>query len=243
MNIQEFNDEFDIQYDSIAGKSAPGLDAYEKSVYLTRAQLELVKNYYNPKSNAKQEGFELTEKRRVDLNSIVTTFSTSEKSTSLDSINKNGRFIDLPIDVLYIVHEHLNAKVNGCDEKVTIVPLTHDEYNVQVNNPFKRPSAKRGWRLDIESNNEGRRVEIIYVNDNYSYFVRYIRYPEPIILVNLDDEFKGEGLSIDGFTNSNECKLNIELHPEILNRAVELAMGDYTKDNLESKIQLNSRNE
>lgn len=62
MTTTEFNDEFDIHYNSIAGQSAPNIDAYEKSVYLTKAQLELVKNYYDPTSNRKIRGFEASEK-------------------------------------------------------------------------------------------------------------------------------------------------------------------------------------
>ncbi len=32
MNIVEFSNEFDILYDNIATKGAPGIDQYEKSV-------------------------------------------------------------------------------------------------------------------------------------------------------------------------------------------------------------------
>ena len=42
---------------------APGLDEYEKSVFLTKAQYEIVKNYFNPKSNKNQEGFDDSPKR------------------------------------------------------------------------------------------------------------------------------------------------------------------------------------
>ena len=38
MTLQELNNEFDIHYNSIAGQSAPNLDAYEKSIFLTKAQ-------------------------------------------------------------------------------------------------------------------------------------------------------------------------------------------------------------
>ena len=46
MTLQELNNEFDIHYNSIAGQSAPNLDAYEKSIFLTKAQLEIIKNYF-----------------------------------------------------------------------------------------------------------------------------------------------------------------------------------------------------
>ena len=68
MTNQELKNEFLISYNAIASNSAPGIDDFELSVYLTRAQLEIVKNYYDPLSNRKQKGFEATEKRRRDLN-------------------------------------------------------------------------------------------------------------------------------------------------------------------------------
>ena len=37
MTIQEFSSEFDVQYNNIASKAAPGLDEYEKSIFLTKA--------------------------------------------------------------------------------------------------------------------------------------------------------------------------------------------------------------
>ena len=51
----EFDNEFDLLYSNNANVG-PGLDAYDKSVFLTIAQEELVNNYYSPKSNPKLEG-------------------------------------------------------------------------------------------------------------------------------------------------------------------------------------------
>ena len=48
MTNQEFDKEFDILYDNIASNGAPGLNKYEKSVLLTRAQDEIVRENYSP---------------------------------------------------------------------------------------------------------------------------------------------------------------------------------------------------
>ena len=58
MTNQEFSNEFDVLYNNIMSNQAPGLDEYEKSVFLTKAQDEIVKNYFNPKGNKYQEGFD-----------------------------------------------------------------------------------------------------------------------------------------------------------------------------------------
>ena len=41
MTIQEFSNEFDILYNNSMSNAAPGLNEYEKSVFLTQAQESL----------------------------------------------------------------------------------------------------------------------------------------------------------------------------------------------------------
>jgi hypothetical protein len=48
---------------------------------------------------------------------------------------------------------------------------------------------------------------------------------------------------VDGRTAPQTCQLDKEIHREILNRAVELAIRDYKENTLQSKIQTNLRNE
>ena len=51
MDHIEFSNEFDVLYNNIMSNAAPGLNEYEKSVFLTKGQEEIVKNYFNPKGN------------------------------------------------------------------------------------------------------------------------------------------------------------------------------------------------
>ena len=62
MTNQEFSNEFDVLYNSIMSNQAPGLDEYEKSVFLTKAQDEIIKSYFNPRKNKTQEGFDANER-------------------------------------------------------------------------------------------------------------------------------------------------------------------------------------
>ena len=50
MNVNEFSERFDILYNNIVSDLAPGLDAYEKSVLLTLAEKEVVKNHLSGQS-------------------------------------------------------------------------------------------------------------------------------------------------------------------------------------------------
>jgi hypothetical protein len=247
MTVTEFSNEFDIYYNSIASNSAPGLDLYEKSTYLTKAQLELVKNYFNPKGNKYQEGFENSSKRRTDLNELVKSNESITTITSTKGVSVNSKFYKLPSDLFLIIQEQ--AVISSSDvclnnTTVNVIPKTHDEYNTQKNNPFKSPDKSIIWRLDFYSQDGiNKNVELISPYSITKYQVRYISYPEPIILTDLTAGFAGEGLSIDGKTTSQSCKLSESIHREILDRAVELALSDYKQNNLALKQQLNSRNE
>ena len=46
MTSEEFSNQFDVLYNNITSNQAPGLNEYEKSVFLTKAQSEIVKNYF-----------------------------------------------------------------------------------------------------------------------------------------------------------------------------------------------------
>lgn len=245
MTVAELNNEFDIRYNAIASQSSPGLDLYEKSVYLTKAQLELVKNYYNPKGNKYQTGFENSEKRRQDLKELLKNFkSTSYILDNNKSIHEDSKFFIIPDDVFLITNENGVIKSKGCylNHNINIKPITQDELNIQRDNPFKKPNYKVAWRLDFSKINNYKVVEIISPYD-LEYNMRYIKYPKPIILGDLDTIFPSENLTIYGYNTIQECELNEEIQDEILDRAVELALGDYKPNKLEVKAQLDQRNE
>jgi len=245
MTVQEFRNEFQILYDSIATQSAPNIDDYELSVYLTKAQLEIVKNYYDPASNRKQKGFENSEKRRIDLKELIKDFETDTVITTALGLTNDSKFYKIPDEVFLIIYEAVTSKVGSCtnSSKLNVIPKTYDEFNIQYDNPFKRPNDSKVWRLDISKIGVDKVVELITPYEIEEYKIRYIKYPKPIIVSNLATTFPGEGLTIDGISVLTQCELDQEIHREILDRAVELALRDYKPSNLESKILLDNRNE
>ena len=248
MTNLELNNEFDIHYNSIAGQSAPNLDAYEKSVFFTKAQLEIIKNYYDPLSNRKQKGFEGSEKRRQDLKELIKNYINPTSFIDVSQIHSTSRFFNLPTNIFLILNEQVTINSTDCfnNETINVKPITHDEFNIQIKNPFKTPNAKIAWRLDYSKLNLNRVVEIVSpynIQGSLIYKLRYLKYPKPIILKDLSLEFPGENLTIDGIAIETVCELSEEIQREILDRAVELALRDYKPQNLESKIQLDARNE
>lgn len=245
MTNAELKNEFLIHYNAIATNSSPGLDDYEISVFLTKAQLELVKNYYNPLGNKYKDGFEGSEKRRSDLKELLVSYASTDKITNTVGISATSQFFKIPNNVFLIVHELAKASTTDClnGQYVDIYPKTHDEFNIQYKNPFKRPDNDHVWRIDYSKLENSKVVELISTFNISEYKFRYIKYPKPIILVNLSTAFPGEGLSIDNTTSETQCELNEEIHREIIDRAVELALRDYKPSNLETKVQLDQRNE
>lgn len=72
MTSLEMSNLFEVLYNNIMSNQSPGIDEYEKSVFLTKAQLELVKNYFNPKGNKHQEGYDDGAKRQYDFSVLNT---------------------------------------------------------------------------------------------------------------------------------------------------------------------------
>jgi len=245
MTNTELKNEFLIHYNAIATQSAPGLDDYEISVFLTKAQLELVKTRYNHLGNKYNDGFEGSEKRRVDLRELLVNHLSTTEINDPHKIHANSQFYEIPNNVFLIVHESARVSTEDClnGKYIDVYPKTHDEFNIQMKNPFKKPDADHIWRIDYSKLNGKKTVELISPYNITEYKLRYIKYPLPIILTDLSVAFLNEGLSIDGITAETPCELNEEIHREIIDRAVELALRDYKPSNLETKVQLDQRNE
>lgn len=249
MTTLEFSNSFDIHYNSIAGMSAPGLDLFEKSIFLTKAQLELIKDYYDPASNRKQKGFEASEKRRTDLKALIVSYKTSDSFINENSgIHKDSKFFKIPTNTFLIISENVKITSNDCENGKTlnVKPTTHDEFNTQIKNPFKKPDNKVVFRLDIGNLQTDKLVELVSpynTKGTLEYRMRYLKYPKPIILGNFETLFPGENLSIDGFKTPLTSELDQGIHQEILDRAIEIALRDYKPQGLESKIQMDLRNE
>lgn len=223
MTTQEFSSEFDILYNNIMSNQAPGLDEYEKSVFLTKAQEDLIISFYSGK-NSFADSFEKTEEVRRYLSSLIKTYITAEKKTGYIGLSKISTFFELPDDLWFITYESVILKDSKLDcteeEEAIVVPILQDEYFNISNNPFKRSSKKRVLRLD----NGNKISEIISEYNIDRYIIRYIIKPNPIILTDLP-----EGLSINSINTETECELNPVVHRAILERAVNLAKIVFTK--------------
>lgn len=208
MKASEFSLEFDILYNNIMSDMAPGLNAYEKSVFLTQAQEALILQIY--KGDGLNESFESDEKNRRYL-------SILSKETSPALINEERRnsytysTYSLPEDHLFTTHEYVESGANKCSsDGVNVVPTRLDELNHHLRNPFRGIKANNILRLDKEGG-----ITLISNSHIEKYIIHYLRKPYPIILEDLEDE----GVSIDGKTKPLSDKEVSEL-PDILHRQI-----------------------
>lgn len=144
MTLEEFSNQFDLHYNNITSNQAPGLTEYEKSVLLTKAQDEIVKNYFtaNSKGNSIGQGFDDSAKRQADFSILMKTATcdtgiiptgdtpvtyswtegsgatavTHTVSVTTNRIDRRSRVYAFPLDVFIVVNESLTFQsTDGTD--------------------------------------------------------------------------------------------------------------------------------
>lgn len=222
-NCEEWSLEFDRLYDNITSNQAPGVTEYEKSCFLTNAQEAIVVGLYN---RTLGRSFEETEEVTEYLASLVTQKTIQNATGDLPHIVDGSQIYKLPADLLFRTLELCTISDEKCgDTQVVAVPVTQDEYWRTIRNPFKGANKRKVLRL-TQGEPDKIYSEIVSKFPVKDYTVRYIRKPEPIILLDLED-----GLSINGYTQAHTCELHESLHQLILTEAVRQAKAVWQSHN------------
>lgn len=221
MTTQEFSNMFDTLVSSYS--NGISFDDYEKSVFLTKAQHNLVVSLYNGK-NIAGDTFENTEEVRTYLSPLIYHKTKVDAYNTVNKINSISHIYKLEQNVLFIIYESVDwdKKDVGCisNSNITVQPITHDEYHKIKKNPFRGANDKRVLRLNVQSGQGPEQyVELISKYPISSYTYRYIREPAAIIINDLDPL-----TTIEGGYKRLECMLHPSLHHTILEEAVKLAL-------------------
>lgn len=235
---------FDTLYNNIQSNQAPGIDSYEKSLFLTKAQDELVKAYFNSTYNKANQGFDEGAKRQIDFANLIDVVTSSAISNPTQTqMDPRSTVYPFPSKAIAIIQETLELRKNTTTSmQLQVIPIQYSEYVRLMSKPFKWPLKGQAWRLINNSSTTQSGIATpvaeliarkIYPTGDAatlgSYTVRFIRKPLPIILTPLTDT--QEGLTIEGrsqasaygFDGHQMSELNPEIHEEIVQRAVELA--------------------
>lgn len=198
MNLDEFSEGFDVRYNNITSNQAPGLNEHEKSLFLTTAQDETLKNHFSSQSpgNNLKEGFDDSAKRQADFSMLMKTascttgtltgagdeitysYDTGEVDEHEEPIIKTVQFqisrLD-PRSKIFTFPEDVFIPINESLADLTdhkylqVIPLRYDEYTAKMSKPYKRPLKHQAWRL----NNSGS-----ISNSRYIKCVEVITTPE-----------------------------------------------------------------
>ena len=213
MTNEEFSNEFDTLLSPL---TSAVFDEYQKSVFLTKAQEQIVVSLYSGALTGKS--FEETEQLRKYIRPLVKTYVTDEMTQG--HITDNSYIVNLESDTMFITFESVVLNTESCDNiTAEVIPTTQDDLHRTLRNPFKKQNSIRVLRLD----NTSSQVELISDYPIIEYKNRYISQPNPIILVDLPD-----GLTINEKSNKLQCELNPALHRVILETAVSMAAKSVT---------------
>lgn len=247
MTTKEFSDQFDTlinsyanipEFGEMASKMDLTVDEYEKSVFLTQAQDIVLKRYFYAHENADGQGFDTSERRQTDFSSLIKSETINMDVTQTNSFDARGILYTLPHDgtetkVLYILNERLIVATASSRKEYVVKPINYREYDRVMSKPYTQPLKKQAWRLfqnvatgfDVHTEIipiEGSVPPVGEIPEGMTvrYKLRYVRRPNPIVLVNLPD-----GLEINGVSTEQTCELNPILHVDILQEAVRLALA------------------
>lgn len=146
MTNPEFSNEFDVLFNNITSNQAPGLDEYEKSVFLTAGQSDILRSYFNARENKPQQGFDDSRKRQIDFSALMKSKTLDKKNLTLKFDNRSLSY-RMPQDLFLFVNE-------ACKDdslRYVVIPISYEEYDRLMLKPYQYPIKRGVWRLIVDS--------------------------------------------------------------------------------------------
>lgn len=253
MTISDLSNSFDTLLNSYSLKPEFGnvanlqdmvLDEYEKSVFLTLAQEQLLRDLIGDFTNSMRR-VEEDKVLQTGLQSLIRTkfieltentevmISKSRGSVHLQalSVGTNVNILALLLEEIYVDPKTDNLLLTS--DALEVIPINFQEYSRLRSKPWGGPNRRQAWRLsgeldDSDNTTTLNNLHLIVPSTALSsttepslqYMIKYIQKPNPILLIDLDED-----LAIGGqTTQSTNIDLPESLHYTILERAVRLAI-------------------
>lgn len=185
------------------------------AVFLNLAQDELIRDRYSKKVGSVLSFFESDEKVRMELGSLISNsiVNTGSFDTTDVALHPNALFVALPSDYLYSLQEMCVVGYSDCNNDVVtgsakVLPIRHDEYEPNIDNPYGKPYRKLIWRMDYGSTGT-KKHELVHGSGETisTYKLRYLRKPTTI-----------------NINTGVDCELHENVHEEIVDRAITIAL-------------------
>lgn len=216
MLVQDMHQQFLHWYDKQSNFSAPEVTPEEIDIYLNNAQYQFLKILTEKGLEKSQEWLDYTK-------NITNSYSAVPTSSG----NKpNGWYVQLPLGFLnnltnqqlyrLALLEEAQVTYTECGisktARVPVIPVTRDEYNKIVTNPFKKPWKEEIIRLTTNNNF----FELIAFPSSTitNYYLDYIKEPQKIQY----------GTAYSAPLSDQNCELESKAATKIVEIAVELAL-------------------
>jgi hypothetical protein len=135
MKTQEMIDMVRLEANKIASNVYEDFLDEEIEAVLNAEQYRLIKERYHFKSNNKQEGFEMSQKRRDDLRTLIVSNSSLITYTTADTSVYRAY---LPSDYMFLVGAMARVYHSNCnDVTATTTQVTSDICSFKLNNPTR----------------------------------------------------------------------------------------------------------
>lgn len=148
MTKKEMSNEFDILYNQVNSNTAPGIDQFEKSVFLTKGQDDIVKSFFDPRKNKIQSGFDVNDYgqlRQYNFSSLIT--NTELSSINIDTYDPRALAYLQPEDLFLVLNESITEESEGVDYIYQIIPIKFDDYTRLMQKPYQYPPKRSVWML------------------------------------------------------------------------------------------------
>lgn len=249
MTYRELSDMMDVLSNRFALGKNTGVvpfDEYEKSVFLTKAANEIVKEmmpFYDRNEKIKKQLLPIT--RIFEVGTLQST-----TTVPLSSRYKDGTLVyEIPSDIMYVVSESLKGSTGAILKRIK--PLKDDEAYYTLESPFRVTTRSYAYRvgLSMSESNIVKEYSEIITNVSSSpvpkYHMKYLTVIPPFIVTeNLEDAtISGLGSLPAGISLDDEAPLPM-LHEKILDKAIligYLAKSDDVKaKSASSELSTNS---
>ena len=213
MSLQDMHDQFLHWFDKQSNNSAPEVTPEEIDIYLNNAQYQFIKVLVEQGLEKSQEWLDYT--KNITNSYATTSFSPGNKP--------NGTNVLLPADYSLALLEEATIQYTDCGttqtKRVPVIPVTRDEYNKVVTNPFKKPWKEEIIRLTSNGTSPNYYFQLIGFTGATvtNYYLDYLKEPARI-------QFGSMYSTTPPAPVDQVCELEPKAATKIVEIAVELAM-------------------
>jgi hypothetical protein len=191
MDRLEMSQRFDVMFNNLTSNQAPGLNEYEKSVFLTKAQDQLVNEYFNIRTDGAGGGYDGNQKRQYDFSSLVKVATLDSASIAdTEKLDKRSKVFLFPSDYFLAVNE----LISDDRYQYNVIPLSYGEYSRLMMKPYAYPVKKGAWRLFTNKFHKINRCIQTIADKEYSILSSWAVYPLKLSL-KCSDSMTGSAIT------------------------------------------------